>query len=247
MKRHLIVNADDCNLTPGVTQAILDCHDKGILTSTTFMINLPLEPSTVKSLQRRKNLGVGIHLNVTLGKPVSNPAEIRSLLSGGTFRKVHDQTTKLPKAVELAREYQSQINRFKKAFGYLPTHLDTHHQVHDHPFFLEVLTKVASKNKLPLRRSRLTREAKRTTDFIFGNLTVEGYWRKEALETILENLPNGTSEMMCHPGKNDAALKAISSFTSGREAEYKLFSSPAVKAFTVRQGITLTHFGLCYN
>src|SRR3989338_7288177 len=117
MKHLLIVNADDCNLTPGVTQAILDCHDRGILTSTTFMINLPVEPVTVRALLRRKKLGVGIHLNVTLGKPISEPSQIRSLLSEGHFRKVQEQTKKLPKAAELAREYQGQINRFRKIFG----------------------------------------------------------------------------------------------------------------------------------
>jgi predicted glycoside hydrolase/deacetylase ChbG (UPF0249 family) len=244
MKRSLIVNADDCNLTPGVTQAILDCHDHGILTSTTFMISLPVESSTVRALKSRKNLGVGIHLNVTLGKPVSAAASIKSLLSpDGRFRKFQDQMKKLPKLADVAREYQAQVHRFRKIFGCEPTHLDTHHQVHDHPLFLEALTQTALKNKLPLRRSRLKVEAK-TTDFIFGNLTVEGYWRKEPLETILENLPQGTSEIMCHPGKNDAALRAISSFTSGREEEWKLFRSPALKDFAARQGITMSHFGL---
>jgi chitin disaccharide deacetylase len=247
MKRQLIVNADDCNLTPGVTQAILDCHDRGILTSTTFMISLPLDSSTVKEMKRRKNLGVGIHLNVTLGRPVSKPSQIRSLLKEGNFRKVGEQTTKLPKAADLEREYQSQINLFKKAFGSLPTHLDTHHQVHDHPFFLKVLSGLAARNKLPMRRSRLTRETGRSTDFIFGNLTVEGYWREEALKTILENLPSGLSEMMCHPGKIDADLRAVSSFTTGRAAEYKLFKSPAIKDFAARQGLSLTHFGLCFK
>lgn len=87
----------------------------------------------------------------------------------------------------------------------------------------------------------------RSTDYLFGNLTVEGYWRPEPLQTILKNLPDGTSEIMCHPGENDAALRAISSFTSGREAEWKIFRSPALKDFVTRQGITLTHFGLCYT
>lgn len=243
MKRQLIVNADDCNLTPGVTEAILDCHDHGILTSTTFMINLPVEPSTVRQVLRRKNLGVGIHLNVTLGKPVSEPSRIQSLLNPeGRFRKLKVPGTCLAPS-ELAHEYQNQINRFHKVFGRLPTHLDTHHQVHDEVLFLEVLSKIAIKNKLPLRRSRLKMKI-RTTDFIFGNLTVEGYWRQEPLETILKNLPQGTSEIMCHPGKIDADLRAISSFTTGREAEWKLFRSPQLREFVVRQGIQLTHFGV---
>ena len=248
MKRTLIVNADDCNLTRGVTKAILDCHDKGILTSTTFMVNLPLVPGCIEALIARPGLGVGIHLNVTLGKPIAPAEKVRSLLAEhGNFRKVHDQLARPPHAEDLILEYASQVGHFFELFGRKPTHLDTHHQVHDHPLFFEVLCKVAVKNKLPVRRSRCCDGKIKTTDFLFGNLTVEGYWRKEPLETILKNLPQGVSEIMCHPGKNDAALRAISSFTSGREAEWKLFRSPTLKEFVTRQGITLTHFGLCYT
>lgn len=249
MKRFLIVNADDCNLTPGVTRAILDCHDRGILTSTTFMINLPVKPETVKLVLARKNLGLGIHLNVTLGNPVSPLDDISSLLAdGGKFKKVGEQLSRLPKASELAREYQNQINRFRKVLGRMPTHLDTHHQVHDQGFFYEVLKQVARVNNVPLRRSmemRNPEKAKnvRTTDHFLGNLTVEGYWRPEALKTILQNLPEGTSEIMCHPGIHDRDLEAISSFTTGRVAEYRLFSSPSLRYLTSSLGIALTHFG----
>ena len=250
MKRLLIVNADDCNLTPGVTKAILDCYDTGILTSTTFMVNLPVEPSTVRNLLRRKNLGIGIHLNVTLGQPVSQSVKVRPLLGlDGKFKRgqtLFESKASDPFCRALVFEYQNQIHRFRKIFGRLPTHLDTHHQMHDHPVFFEAFSKVAAKNKLPVRRSH-PKNLGRTTDFFFGNLTVEGYWRKGPLETILKNLPQGTSEIMCHPGKNDKDLRAISSFTTGREAEYKLFKSPALKDFVLRQGITLTHYGLCYT
>lgn len=249
MKRFLIVNADDCNLTPGVTRAILDCHDTGILTSTTFMISLPVEPETVKAVLSRKNLGVGIHLNVTMGRPVSAPDEIASLLGeGGKFKKLGEQTGRLPKAAHLALEYQNQINRFRKILGRMPTHLDTHHQVHDHDFFYEVLKNVARKNQLPLRRSMRMRDPQKakgvkSTDHFFGNLTVEGYWRDEPLKTVLINLPEGISEIMCHPGIHDRDLENVSSFTSGRAAEYRLFRSPALRRLTASLGIALTHFG----
>ena len=84
-------------------------------------------------------------------------------------------------------------------------------------------------------------------DFFFGNLSAEGYWRKEPLETILKNLPEGISEIMCHPGYVDKDLKAISSFTTGRELERQLFSSPSIKDLTLRSGIQLSHYGLCYT
>lgn len=254
MKRALIVNADDCNLTPGVTRAILECHDRGILTSTTFMVNLPVDAQTVRELKRRKNLGVGIHLNVTLGAPVEKTRRVRSLLEpgSGTFRKRASQLSKFPEAGDLAKEYRAQIERFIQLFGRRPTHLDTHHQLHDYPFFLKVLIATARSFRLPVRRSKLfvqkeMRSGIRTTDFFFGNLSPEGYWRQRPLETVLTHLPEGVSEIMCHPGKNDAALAALSTFTKGREAELRLFSSPGMHRLSESLGISRSHFGLCYT
>jgi chitin disaccharide deacetylase len=257
MTRILIVNADDCNLTRGVTKAILECHDDGILSSTTFMANLPIEAKTIREIKKRKDLGVGIHLNITLAKPVSKVESVRSLLSEeGKFRKVAEQLKRLPKATDVVREYQAQIDLFRKVFSRYPTHLDTHHQIHNHPFFLEALAHVARKNKLPVRKSELMLQETvrknysdeiKTPDHFFGNLSPSHYWRKEWLETLLKNLPEGISEIMCHPGYNDRDLKSITSFTAGRAEELKLFRSPHLKKILQDHSVVLSHYGLCYT
>ncbi len=252
MKRVLIVNADDCNLTHGVTQAILDCHDRGIVTSTTFLVNLPVDSSTLHAVKKRKSLGVGIHLNITLDEPVSASSRVRSLLGeDGRFKKIKTLLLKPPKPKELWLEYENQIKRFKKIFNCMPTHLDTHHHHHDHPFFFEVFAEIARCHRLAVRRSHPFFQKKkreiRTTDYFFGNLSPEGYWRPETLRTILTYLPGEVSEIMCHPGRCDRDLESISSFTHGREAEWKLFASSELKRFVLKNGITLSHFGLCYT
>lgn len=281
MVRTLIVNADDCNLTSGVTQAILDCHDHGIVTSTTFMVNLPVDSQTTAGLLKRKKLGIGLHLNLTLGRPVSAPRKVPSLVDeDGNFRKypilsedkgglryrraaLHGTlkasainlapTKRLFSRKEVEIEYLAQIERFRKIFGRLPTHLDTHHQLHDHALFYTVLASVARRYRLPLRRSRMNlmrtekRDGPACPDYLFGNLSATAYWRKEPLLTLLLHLPQGTSEIMCHPGIPDRDLKAVSSFTVGREAEWKLFRSVSLRRFVERQRIRLSHYGLCYT
>lgn len=244
MSRILIVNADDCNLTPGVTDAILDCHENGIVSSTTFLINLYNSDDTLRRLKKYKRLGIGLHLNVTLGTPVTAVSKIGSLLSPrGGFKKVGEQLRRPPKIAELLLEYESQIRLFNRFFGTKPTHLDTHHHLHDHPAFFKALAQAAKKYQLPVRRSAVLTGLK-TTDFFFGNLNPEGYWREEALVTLLKNFPTGVSEIMCHPGKNDRALALISSFREGRAAEHCLFRSPSLRRLLSQCGITLTHFGL---
>lgn len=253
-KKKLIVNADDGNLTAGVTQAILDCHDTGILSSTTWMINLPHSARRVKEVLSRKHLGVGVHLNLTLGNPITEPKKIPSLLSeDGKFRSVKLQLGNLPRSREVHLEYRSQIERFRRLFGRLPTHLDTHHQVHDHPFFLSVLADIANDYQLPLRRSKLLLETSSydfhflTSDYLWGDLNPSGYWQRLKLENLLRDLPTGIHEIMCHPGRNDKDLQAVSSFTVGREEEMKLLADPALRVLLGKHSIELSHFGVCYN
>lgn len=234
MKRRLIVNADDFNLTPGVTRGILLAHDRGIVTSTTILINLPLELALVRETSKRKRLGMGLHLNITLGRPVSPPQKIRSLLGPeGNFQRPLDYGKKKPVLSEAVREYEAQILLFEKYFGKPPDHLDTHHHLHDDPLFFRALSYAARRWKLPIRRSRifqcqgntpdLLRDL-RTTDFLFGNLEAHTHWKNGSFRALAENLPSGTSEIGCHPGFCDPALRRISSMREVREKELSLFS-----------------------
>lgn len=252
MKRLLIVNADDCNLTAGVTRAILDCHDEGIVSSTTFLVNLPVEPATVLALRRRRNLGVGLHLNVTLGSPVSRRFRRGSLTdASGVFRR-WNRLRKLPSAADVTSEYAAQIERFRKLFGRLPTHLDTHHQLHDRFFFLKILCHAARRFRLPVRTSRLSRHAAarplfrglRSPESLIGDLRAENYWRCSSLKKALASVEAGTHELMCHPGYVDEDLVRLSSFTKGREVEAHVLCRKELKPILRSRGIRLTHFGL---
>ena len=238
MSRCLIINADDFNLTPGVSRGILQAHDEGVVTSTTILINLPLEVKTVKSLKRRKKLGLGIHLNVTLAKPLHRPSKIPSLMGQeGRFRRPPDYFQKTPRIQEVVKEYEVQIQLFEKHFSKKPDHLDTHHHLHDHPVFFKALAEVAKRWKVPVRRSRIFqmsefhRETKnlRTTDYLLGNLETRHIWQKESFLGVVENLQTGTTEIGCHPGFCDAKLRQISSLQEVREKELRLFSDRSLR------------------
>lgn len=249
--RNLIVNADDCNLTSGVTRAILDCHVRGIVSSTTWLVNLPDSTEQIESV-RQSGLGVGLHLNVTLGSPLSPVKNIQSLVSReGIFKKKSDYEKLSPSPEHLVREYKNQIKRFEKIFHRPPTHLDTHHQLHDESVFMQALAHVAREKKLPVRRSLLMRlpDFKRrhpgivSTQALFGNLDAKAFWTEENLQKTIMSLLPGTSEIMCHPGIWDADLQRITSMTVPREKEYALFSSPHLKKLLEKHNISLIHYG----
>ena len=80
MKR-LIVNADDFGMTEGVNRAILEAHLRGLVTSTTLLANGAAFASAAEIAGDTPALGVGVHLNLTEGRPSSDAARIPSLLT----------------------------------------------------------------------------------------------------------------------------------------------------------------------
>ncbi len=245
MTRYLIVNADDCNLTPGVTRAILECHETGIVSSTTWMANLPADAAGLRQIRKSRSLGVGIHLNITLGSPSAGVKRVSSLLDeNGKFRRRPQRV----KAGDVETEWRAQIRLFKKMMGRLPTHLDTHHHLHAQSLYLKIIRRLSAEFRLPFRRPfPVSIQSRDVTDSFFGDLNVQRYWKKPALMRCLKRLPEGTSEMMCHPGYVDAALRRISSLTTGRGQERRLFAQPSLRKWLAREGIQLVHYGLWYN
>ena len=65
----LIVNADDFGLTSGVTYGIYDAMCRGVVTSTTMMVNTSATLLAAQLAKREPALAVGLHVNISLGGP----------------------------------------------------------------------------------------------------------------------------------------------------------------------------------
>jgi chitin disaccharide deacetylase len=72
--RRLIVNADDFGRSPGITLGILDACRRGIVTSTTLMVNLPWSAAAARQAREVPGLGLGLHLSFCYGPPLSTDA-----------------------------------------------------------------------------------------------------------------------------------------------------------------------------
>ena len=80
MTIRLIVNADDFGRTQDVSRGIRAAHLKGIVTSTTCMMNLPDTISDIHlALVETPKLGMGVHLNLTAGKPMLPADQVKDL------------------------------------------------------------------------------------------------------------------------------------------------------------------------
>src|ERR1035437_227407 len=132
MTARLILNADDFGLTPGINRAIGELHSSGVLTSATLMATGPAFDDAVAVARAHPSLGVGCHIVLTDGAPVSPPESVASLLGpdAKTFRpslldflqalfrgRIHPD--------EVAREALAQVEKLQRA-GIPVTHFDTH-------------------------------------------------------------------------------------------------------------------------
>src|SRR5262245_40796711 len=79
--KRLIVNADDFGLTAGVNRAIIEGHTRGAITSATLMANMPAFDAAVRLAKDHPSLGVGLHINITQGRPVADASRVSSLIN----------------------------------------------------------------------------------------------------------------------------------------------------------------------
>src|SRR5215470_7081628 len=179
MTRRLIVNADDFGLTPGVSGGILSAHHHGIVTSTTLLVTPAIEPEQLAAL-RDSGLGVGIHVNLTLGRPLSGG---RSLVDGdGRFVRDASHAAARADLRDVEREVNAQVEKFAYLMRREPTHLDTHHHVGLLAPVAEVVVDTARRLGVAIRSQNSTARARavsaglRTPDHFFGESGPGAYW-----------------------------------------------------------------------
>jgi hopanoid biosynthesis associated protein HpnK len=287
MKR-LIVNADDFGLTASVNQAILEAHCRGVISSTSLLANGEAFESAVALSRQAPRLGVGVHLNLTEGKPLAPSSAIPSLVdrqgffartAGGFWRAV---LLGQAKTADIEKEFRAQIERVMAA-GITPTHLDSHKHVHALPALGTMAIRLACQYGIPAIRCVV--ERRRTLGYLlrrypgatttilrqlfnswtlavasrawtgelrragvvfasnFYGVTVTGFLDEEILREFLYRLPDGVSELMCHPGFVDDDLgRTHTRLLRQREVEFQALTRPAIKVLAQDLGIQLVNY-----
>jgi predicted glycoside hydrolase/deacetylase ChbG (UPF0249 family) len=149
MAPRLIINADDFGLTPGINRAIAELHQARALTSATLMATGPALDDAVSISHANPTLGIGCHIVLTDGAPVSSPSDIPTLIDadGKNFRpSLPDFIQALLRGViresDIEREALAQVQKLQRA-GIKLTHLDTHKHTHLFPAVTRPLLRVA--------------------------------------------------------------------------------------------------------
>lgn len=206
--RLLIINADDLGFAPGVNRGILEAHAAGTLSSASMMVNTPAFDEAVALVRRdAPALGVGLHLNLTCGRPLTtvptlvDPAtgEFHSLdvLAGHALAGLVD-------AADIRRECDAQLQKLMAA-GFEATHLDSYRHAHAMPGILPAV--VASARDAGVRIVRRPLDSPTILDPVASAkmLLLHAAWR-----AALHGVPPGHRELLARaPSFRGIALQGM--------------------------------------
>lgn len=263
MKR-LIINSDDYGRTPDISRGIRTAHQHGVVTSTTCMMNIPTTAADIAlALDETPGLGLGVHLVLTMGRPIV-PELARSSLTDehGNLFKLDSfmQRAADLDLDEIRTEWRAQVEAFVRAAGRKPTHLDSHHHSsYFTPAWFRAMLELAREFDCAVRFPftgqipgewdetfrhvpEILRELNpRKPDAFFSEFYDEGA-SEDTLLRLIRELPEGTSEIMCHPGYVDHDFVQESIYNRQRKRELDILTAESVKEAIQASGIALISF-----
>jgi len=269
--RRLIVNADDFGFTPDVNQGIVEARRRGILRSTTLMANGDAFDDAVRLARESPDLDVGVHLVLVGGESVAQPGRplpesvpnlLRGLWSAWTRSAVEAEFAAQIERIEAAGIRPTHLDTHKHTHM-LPSVLEAVIAVSRRyeipwirrPFDLPLTTakgsapqarRILSSALRPLSRRlgrRLSESEARTTDH-FAGFQMTGFYDASSLAALIESLPEGTTEFMCHPGVCGPQLRAAKTrLKESREQELRALTSAEALDAVRRAGVELCGFG----
>jgi chitin disaccharide deacetylase len=211
-------------------------------------------------------LDLGAHLQIVQGPSLSRPGHmLPASISDFLLSRFSGKW-------DILAEFRVQIEKILGA-GIELSHLDTHKHTHLWPAVLEAVASISSEYRIPWvrrpfdlpftgrpipwaarsaaklmtsQRGRfervLNKFGARSTDH-FAGFVLTGAFTAEDLIRVIETLPSGSTELMCHPGRLRAELStAHTRLKESREAELRALTDPRVRDALVRCGVRLCSY-----
>jgi len=214
-KRMLIVNADDLGLSEGVNAGIVAAHERGIVTSASLMVHQAAASKAARLARQHPTLGIGLHIDIGQWDYES-----------GEWRLAYERCSPQDE-VAVEAECRWQLAVFRELLGHDPTHLDSHQHTHMEEPVASVAQGLAEELGVPLRGHGIRYEGGFYGQNGKGVPWPEGIAVEHLIE-LIEALPEGRTELGCHPGIGVA--EGESSYGSERERELHALCDRRVKA-----------------
>ena len=155
-KKVIILHVDDAGMSYESNAGMMNALDKGIANSVSVMMPCGWVPQFFTYLKQHPNTDAGIHLTLTSEwdnyrwSPLVGCKNAPGLCDGqGAFWHSVAQVVEHASPDEVEAEVRAQLARYR-AFGFEPTHLDSHMGTLFQPKFLMRYVKVAMEEKVPI-------------------------------------------------------------------------------------------------
>lgn len=267
-RKRLVINADDFGFTRDVNEGIVEAHTEGILSSTTLMANGEAFEHAISLARRNPSLDVGCHLVLVGGRSLlppfrPMPASVGELLGAIVARqiRIYDELAAQVRRILDAGIAATHIDTHKHTH-LAPPVLDAVARVAQEfgiawvrrPFDLPLTAvrgaapwlKRATSDGLQFLRTRFHRVLEQhgccTTDH-FAGFQITGRFRTGELVRLIQSLPEGVTEFMCHPGRCRSELrKASTRLKESREAELEALLAPESRRALIDSGVQLVNY-----
>ena len=220
MHKHLIINADDFGASAGINRGILECHTRGVVTSTSLMVTGRAVHEAVGLSRDHPELAVGLHFDVC--------GEDEREFDTDNVAAVRD-------------EFRRQLDEFHRLMGRLPTHVDSHRHVHREEHLMPVFREMVAPLGVPLRDDG-------RVNFL-GGFYAQWEWKVTNLEYVSvpflqrllqEEVFDGWTEVSCHPGYRSLGYASV--YLAEREEEVCTLTDPRIRQTIAALGIRLVSY-----
>lgn len=243
--KKLLLRADDLGFSEAVNYGIAKTVRSGLIRNCGVMVNMQTTEHAAE-LFRDLPCCLGLHCNVSVGRPLSPPETVPTLVDGGgvfhSSRQYRQARDELASVEDLRRELSAQYKRFLALFGRRPAYFEAH--------------AVGSKN-LAIALELVAKEYDLFYQPSFQNFTIggtyvanipiqsmaPGYDARAALKAALAEAEDGRCYLyVCHPGYLDAYLLRNTSLTLPRADEADMLCDPEIQRWLTEQGFVLVTY-----
>jgi predicted glycoside hydrolase/deacetylase ChbG (UPF0249 family) len=214
-EKFLVVNADDFGLSHGVNRGIVECHTRGVVTSASLMVAGRAADEAAELARKHPRLAVGLHWDLD-GQELDDVGVVRE-------------------------EFRRQLGEFQRLLGQLPSHIDSHHHVHQDERVLPLLPELVDALGVPVRGTgeiRYVGGFYAQWEWLVTNLE---YVSVEFLQHLLrDEVGTGWTELACHPGYLSDDLTSV--YAEPRETEVGTLTDARVRETIDDLGVRLVSF-----
>lgn len=272
----MIVNADDFGYFDQVSRGIIYVAEQGRVTATGVMANGPALEKWSDSLRALTSFSVGVHLNGTLGRPLTEEMRDQLRATEGEFPLKGALSSSLLlgriDAAILLSEWRAQINRCID-LGLQPHFLNSHEHVHMLPSLYSGVRALA--DEFGIRHVRapqpewrlsispaghlrngvfaavklLVRRPPRPEPTLIGVIQSGRMDRAYCRWRFARLEPGRTYELMCHPGWADAEAQRDSRLADYHdwEGELRTLTEAEFSTLLHENRITLVSYSDLYS